>query len=131
MSLGFPSQTEFGLGDEMIRLSDRRAHAHVLVKMGLMPPVDKVLAAVADARLKYGDEIVRARMTKKQDEAKRRESGEDKREFERTRNFGYTLLVCGTVSSCRWVAGVRPLPYLLQFLAERSSQCAAPFRLNA
>ncbi len=47
-----------------------------------MPPLEKVLAAVADARLKHRDEIVRARVTKKQDEAKRRESGEDKREFE-------------------------------------------------
>jgi hypothetical protein len=64
------SQTEFD-SEEKIRPSDLRAQAHVLVEMGLMPPLEKILAAVAEARKKFKPQIEAARRTKKQGEANR------------------------------------------------------------
>jgi hypothetical protein len=55
------SQTEFDFGDEKIRPSDLRAHAHVLVEMGLMPKLEDVLKAVTEIRKKYKPLIEEAR----------------------------------------------------------------------
>jgi hypothetical protein len=49
---------------EKISLKDLRAHAEVLIDMGLMPSLDKVLSVVAKTREKYQERIKTARQKK-------------------------------------------------------------------
>jgi hypothetical protein len=49
---------------ETISVSDLRAHAEVLIELGLMPPLEKVLAVVAETGKKYGPKIEEARQCK-------------------------------------------------------------------
>jgi hypothetical protein len=49
---------------EKISVSDLRAHAAVLVELGLMPSLERVLAVVADVRDKNKPKVEEARQRK-------------------------------------------------------------------
>jgi hypothetical protein len=51
---------------EKISVSDLRAHADVLIELGLMPPLERVLAAVAETSKKYQAKIDAARRERPQ-----------------------------------------------------------------
>jgi UV DNA damage repair endonuclease len=49
---------------EKVSVSDLRAHAQVLVAMGLMPSLEKLLSVVAETRKKYQERINTTRQKK-------------------------------------------------------------------
>jgi hypothetical protein len=62
------SETDSETGGEMtdtIKPSDLRTEAERLIKAGKMPPLDKLLGAVSDAREKYRPQIDKLRQSEK------------------------------------------------------------------
>jgi hypothetical protein len=65
-----PKQTDFDFGDELIRPSDLRAYAAVLIETNRMPSLTAVLDAVASTREKFLSLIEAARRANGADDSK-------------------------------------------------------------
>ena len=59
------------MNDEKISVKDLRAHSEVLIELGSMPPLEEVLAVIADTRKKYQPKIAAARRERKKKMKKR------------------------------------------------------------